>query len=511
MVKDADQEIHVLLALDADVAQNGVDLEHVPLLLRQAEDLLPHLQIQQELRLLLDQVENLLDLRGGVLARGRLRHILGLDGRALAGGSAGLREGLKLELELLGLRLHPLVAQLLFVEQPIRLQDLRNEAPHLLLVHLPHLSELLLVGLLKVLELLLQVFELPRQALVLFGQIHVLVLVLLIQSVVAAHQRVQSFPELVQPVLVRRLNGLVLLVSFGEDLEIVTKLLFVQLVCRHHLLVVLLQLLNAFLQGDLALVVVVREVCAQLLDLLLEAPLALLPPLQELALLHLAALLKERLDLLLVLGEEVRPLLLEGVLDLLELLLVVPPHGVVLLPHLRDDARDVSALLLKHLDVLLILVLQLLLEVANPAIFRVDDLLAGLLLELQLVIQLLRNVHVQQVCPLHLDGGILSAAGHGLDLEGLISVEPVVFLHDAPLVLGVVEANPDVRELVPGLRAYPLEDRGGGADLLLAQRHLLLHHILFGLLALLLLLLEPDLRLRPPAPSGNSRVLRRQR
>ena len=68
------------------------------------------------------------------------------------------------------------------------------------------------VGALEVVEHLLQVLELFRQALVLLDAVPVLLLELLVQLVVAGHQVVQGLPEPVPPVLVGGLDPAVLLV-----------------------------------------------------------------------------------------------------------------------------------------------------------------------------------------------------------------------------------------------------------------------------------------------------------
>mmetsp|Transcript_76016 Transcript_76016/g.163146 ORF Transcript_76016/g.163146 Transcript_76016/m.163146 type:complete len:326 (+) Transcript_76016:30-1007(+) len=155
VVEDTDKEVHVLLTLHTDVPEDGIDLEHIPLLRRQADDLLPHLQVEQELGLLLDEIQNLLDLRRRVLPGDGLTHLRGLDGGALPRGCAGLREGVQLLEQLLLFRGQPLMAQLLLVQQAISLEDLRNETAHFLFVHLPNFTKLLLVRLLKVVALFL--------------------------------------------------------------------------------------------------------------------------------------------------------------------------------------------------------------------------------------------------------------------------------------------------------------------------------------------------------------------
>mmetsp|Transcript_11515 Transcript_11515/g.26220 ORF Transcript_11515/g.26220 Transcript_11515/m.26220 type:complete len:284 (-) Transcript_11515:38-889(-) len=247
--------------------------------------------------------------------------------------------------------------------------------------------------------------------------------------------------------------------------------------------------------------------CPERLYLLLEAALALLTPLQELCLLHLSALVEEGLDFLSVSVAQLNALVLKGHLNLIQLLVVVPSQGVVLLAHLPYQRRDVLALPFEHLDVFLVFVLQLRLEVPDPAILGVGDLLAGVLLKLQLLVELLWDVHVEEVRPLHLDGRVLTAAGHGLDLQGLIAVEAVVLLDDPSLILLLVEAHADVGDLVPGLRSYALQHGGRDPDPLLASRHLLLHLILLCLLALRLLLLLPELLLCPLPPGFDAFLL----
>mmetsp|Transcript_6539 Transcript_6539/g.18705 ORF Transcript_6539/g.18705 Transcript_6539/m.18705 type:complete len:302 (+) Transcript_6539:878-1783(+) len=300
--------------------------------------------------------------------------------------------------------------------------DLINESSHLLLVHLPHLAELLFVCHLEVAALLLQVLELPRQPLVLLCECLVLAFVLLVEAVVPAHKRVQVLAQLVQAILVRRLNCLMLLVPLRQHLKIIVQLLPVQQVGGHHLLKVLLQFLDALLQSDLAFVVVIHELRPQVFDVLLEASFPLLPSFEEFGLLHLPALLEQGVNLRFVLREELAALLFEGLLYFFQLLLVAFSHRLVLLAHLDDQRCDVGALLLQHLYVLLVLILQLLLKISDSAVLRVDDLLTGLLLELELLVQLLRDVLVQQIRPFHLNRSILAAASHSLDLERLVPV-----------------------------------------------------------------------------------------
>mmetsp|Transcript_104627 Transcript_104627/g.145860 ORF Transcript_104627/g.145860 Transcript_104627/m.145860 type:complete len:244 (+) Transcript_104627:898-1629(+) len=242
------------------------------------------------------------------------------------------------------------------MKKPICLEDLGHETSHLGLVHLPNLSELLLVGLLEVLKLLLQVLELFRQALVLFCELVIVSLVLLVQGVVPTHQGIQSLPKSIQAVFVRRLDGSMLLVPFRKNLEVVLQLLLVEEVCCNHLLQVLLQFLNTLFQCNFTLIVSVGIVRSELFYLLLESSFALLPSFEEFILLHLSPLLKQCLYFCFILLQHLFSLILKRLFDIFQLFLVMLSECVILLPHLRDEGSDVHTLLLEHLDVLLILV-----------------------------------------------------------------------------------------------------------------------------------------------------------
>mmetsp|Transcript_72332 Transcript_72332/g.116633 ORF Transcript_72332/g.116633 Transcript_72332/m.116633 type:complete len:202 (-) Transcript_72332:92-697(-) len=195
--------------------------------------------------------------------------------------------------------------------------------------------------------------------------------------------------------------------------------------------------------------------------------------------------------------------------DLLQLLVIVPPQRVVLLAHLRDQGGNVRTLRLEHLDIFLVLVLQFCLEVDNSSVLGLDDLLARILLKLKLVVQLLWDVHVEKISPLHLDGRIFAATGDSLDLESLVSVKTIVFLDDTPLILLVVEADANVRQLVPGLRADSLQDSRRGTNLLLPDRNLLCCFIFLRLFAFSLLLVLLQLGFGSLSPRRDSFLLAR--
>merc|ERR1719313_2583197 len=82
--------------------------------------------------------------------------------------------------------------------------------------------------------------------------------------------------------------------------------------------------------------------------------------------------------------------------------------------------------------------------------------LAGLLLHTKLLIQLLRNLEVKKVRPLHLHRRVLTAARDRLDLQGFIPVQARSLLNDAALILRIVKAHSDLSQPIPRLRFHLL-------------------------------------------------------
>jgi hypothetical protein len=84
--------------------------------------------------------------------------------------------------------------------------------------------------------------------------------------------------------------------------------------------------------------------------------------------------------LVLVALEYLRPLVIEGLLDVVELVTVVRAHLSELELHGRDQQIDVVVLLLERVHILIIFGLELLHKLADQVLLLGDDLLAGVLL-----------------------------------------------------------------------------------------------------------------------------------
>mmetsp|Transcript_27562 Transcript_27562/g.54035 ORF Transcript_27562/g.54035 Transcript_27562/m.54035 type:complete len:250 (-) Transcript_27562:168-917(-) len=233
----------------------------------------------------------------------------------------------------------------------------------LLFVHLPDLTPLPLVCLLKMLKLLLQVFELPGETLILQSELGVFFLVPFVKVGVTLNEMTVCAPELAQSILVVRLDDRVFLVTLCKHLVVVLQLCLVELIRGYHLFMVLLKFLDALFHLDLALIVFVRITCSQLLNLHLKLPLSLLAFFQEFSLFHLAAFLEKPFNLILIGFHEIFTLLLEGCLNFLKLLIVPTSHCMILLAHFCDEASDVPTLLFQRPDVFLIFIFQLCFEV----------------------------------------------------------------------------------------------------------------------------------------------------
>ena len=139
---------------------------------------------------------------------------------------------------------YPLLTQLLDMDRDIALSYLVLQLLDLSLIHLRNLVEPFGIGFLKVLELPLELFELPGYPLILVGQVLVLVLELLLGLPIV-------FRQLTQPIIQVLLLSLklfnqtgVLLLLFLQDLQVVIQLLLVQLVKGLHVLQALLKVLD---------------------------------------------------------------------------------------------------------------------------------------------------------------------------------------------------------------------------------------------------------------------------
>ena len=76
-------------------------------------------------------------------------------------------------------------------------------------------------------------------------------------------------------------------------------------------------------------------------------------------------------------------------LNLLEFLQVLVPQGKVLSSHPPDQQLDILGLLLKHLDVIIVFLLQLLSELLNEPFLSIDNFFERRLLLLDGLVELL--------------------------------------------------------------------------------------------------------------------------
>jgi len=242
------------------------------------------------------------------------------------------------------------------VDDAVGLDDLVDEGADLVLVHGPDLVEPVLVGLLKALELVLQLLELLRELLVVVRQLDVLTLVVLALTI-------ELLLHCPKNVLVTALLGLegvdgvvVDLFALLEDLVVELELLLVEAVDGLHVFHALLEDLHLLLKLDLLLGLVVRVLRTQVLQLLRVVLLVVRSLVLE-VLLQRAVLLEELLDLLLITRQDLRPLVVESLLDVVQLVRVVSTHLRELELHVGDEHVDVIVLLLERRHVLVVLVL----------------------------------------------------------------------------------------------------------------------------------------------------------
>ena len=97
-------------------------------------------------------------------------------------------------------------------------------------------------------------------------------------------------------------------------------------------------------------------------------------------LLQRPVLVEQLLDLLLIPRQDLRSLVIEGLLNIVQLVRVVGAHLAELELHAGNEEIDVVILLLERSDILVVLSLQLLEEELDQVLLLGDDLSARLLL-----------------------------------------------------------------------------------------------------------------------------------
>jgi hypothetical protein len=109
-----------------------------------------------------------------------------------------------------------------------------------------------------------------------------------------------------------------------------------------------------------------------------------------------------------------------------------------LLRHTLDQLVDIFRLLPAGLDVLVVLLLQLLHEGKDQFLFLGDDLLASLLLDLDVLVELLAVLLLLEFLPRPVDFDILLVRGDDFILNFLGTLSLQLLLADAALVLELI-------------------------------------------------------------------------
>mmetsp|Transcript_19357 Transcript_19357/g.52361 ORF Transcript_19357/g.52361 Transcript_19357/m.52361 type:complete len:520 (-) Transcript_19357:315-1874(-) len=388
------QLLDIACALDAENLEDRIDLEQILLVGRQRFEQLLDLPLNEEARLVAQQLEHVLDVLVVHLpARDRPAVALALARRLRR--PLARRTALAARLEDVLRRREPAQAELLLVDDLVGLQHAPHQVGDCLLVHLPHVAVSLRVRHLKVLELALQVLELLGDPLVLVRQVGVLLLEAALLARVLGLERRQHVGHARELLLLLLDRVCVLRVALDQHAVVVVELLLVELVGGAHLLQLLLERLDLRLQLDLQDVVVLRVLHALRLELpqvLVDAPATRL----HVVLLLVLALLHQLLQLRHVRLHQLVPLLHERRLHLLELVLEGLAQGRKLLAHPLKQQVNVLRLLLERLDILVVLRLELRLELLDQPVLGLDDPLARVLLQLDLGEQLLRDLLVEE-------------------------------------------------------------------------------------------------------------------
>lgn len=316
----------------------------------------------------------------------------------------------------------------------IAILDLLADGHDLVLVHGPDLIESSLVTLLKSLKLLLKHQEVV-------GELLVSLCVSLVLNLILGLQVLRSLDNLpvgliLLPLLLLKLLDLLLvdLLSLTENVVIELQLTLIQAEHSLHVLHALLQDLHLFLEFDFLIGLIVGMSCLEVFEL----PVVLL---LHFALvdgeffLVFAARLEQLLDVVLVASQDVLSLLRKVLLDLIQLLTVVCTHVDELLAHRFDQVLDVVVLLLEGLHILIILASQLLHKALDQQLLLLDDLLASILLYLDVLGQLLAVLLLLELLPRPIDLDVLLVGRDDLGLNLVGSLFLGNFFLDTALVL----------------------------------------------------------------------------
>mmetsp|Transcript_1264 Transcript_1264/g.5612 ORF Transcript_1264/g.5612 Transcript_1264/m.5612 type:complete len:501 (+) Transcript_1264:2288-3790(+) len=361
-------------------------------------------------------------------------------------------------------------AQVLLVQNPVGVQRALNLPSHLLLLHGPHLLELLAVVRLEGAELDLELLELLRHPSVVVRQTHVFIRELLVhrrERILSLHELLPRLGDFASLDLER--PG-VLVVPLHQYPVVVLELLRVEQVGGLHVRQVPLQVTDVALQPNLEQRKLLRVVSLVLLELRPVRVSDITRGLHELDL-SVVPLLEQTLERLRVRLERRASLLQKHALNLVKLGDV--RGGELVVPHVHAPQGLVNFLLLPANVPLvrLVLLVELLGHLGDERILARDDLVAQRLLRLNGDVELVRNLEFTQLVPFarHLAvplrgfGALLFDAVSSLD-PSRVSLAPSVRLPRDGDSLDVGHVVKALR-LEPGERAFARLDlrllRGG--------------------------------------------------
>jgi hypothetical protein len=153
---------------------------------------------------------------------------------------------------------------------------------------------------------------------------------------------------------------------------------------------------------------------------------------------------EEFLDLILIFLDDLIPLSLELFLDLLELLLIIGSHIKELLTHSFNQIIDVIILLFERFNIFFILLLKLVHELLDQVILLGDDLLAGLLLHLDILCELFAIFFLLELLPSPINLDIFLVTCDDLSLDLVCSFLSQFLLLDTSCVFGGIGVRPNL-------------------------------------------------------------------
>ena len=225
-------------------------------------------------------------------------------------------------------------------------------------VHCPNFIEPVLITLLEALKLILKLLELLGELFVIVGKFNIVSLEILALAI-------ELLLDCTQYVLISSLLCFqridchtIDLFTFLEYLIVEFEFLLIQSIYGLHVLHAPFEYLHFLLQLYLLFSLIIGVLRPQVFELFSVVLLVLGPLLLELFLCP-PVVLEQLPYLVFVALEDLRPLVVEGLLDVVQLVAVVSPHLRKLKLHARDEQVDVVVLLLEGSYILLVLKFKL--------------------------------------------------------------------------------------------------------------------------------------------------------